>query len=153
MDDKLRSDLVRDECLHGKPALESYLDSQGFWTIGIGHLLGSVRRMTTITLRECDALYLADVADATDTLHRACPFTRDDDWGLREPARLRALINMAFNRGGHMIDSTTITPAIITAAVSHNWTPVGSAIEKSQWASQVGARALRLRDALLAGGA
>lgn len=150
IDAKLQTDLIRDE---GRK-LVSYQDSvKHLWTIGIGHLIGEVRRMISITSRECDALYVADVEDAVVMLRRACSFTRNDDWPKLEPARWRALVNMTFNRGPHMVTSSNITPAINLAAVTGDWSPVGPAITHSEWASEIGARAIRLRDALLTGGA
>lgn len=149
IDARLKADLLRDEGLR----LKVYRDSLGFFTIGIGHLLGTTARMTEITEPEASALLAVDVDAAIAMLRLACPFTRDDDWAAREPARWRALVNMAFNRGGHMRDSTTITPAINTAAVTGDWLPVAAAIVASPWAAQVGQRALRIRADLLAGGA
>jgi hypothetical protein len=59
---------------------------------------------------------------------------------------------MAFNRGGNMKTSTTITPAINKAIDSGNWQLVSSAISSSEWAKQVGTRADRILSMLLLGG-
>lgn len=148
MDKLLRDELIRDEGLE----LEAYQDTNGFWTIGIGHLLGREKRMSKITLREAWALLTIDVEDAEklveevfgkdattclkcDCTHRMCDDAR---------ARYRALVNMAFNRGGHMKTSTTITPAIKQALVDGNWAPVTAAIMASPWAKQIGKRAERI---------
>jgi lysozyme len=135
----LREDIERDE---GKK-LRAYRDSQGYWTIGIGHLLGSSPRMTDITEAECTALYNFDISEAIDLARSIIPqFDTLDD------VRQRALTNMAFNRGEHMKTSTTITPAIIKGVETGVWTGLKSIIEASEWASQVGARALRLAQML-----
>lgn len=145
LDQRLRTELIRDEGLR----LEAYLDSLGNWTIGVGHLLGREKRMTRITMEESDAFLEVDLRVA-ESLARSCvPLF----WQLT-PGRQRALVNMAFNRGGHMRDSTTITPAINAAAASGtsaDWSKVRAAIASSPWASQVGARAQRLADLLEAG--
>lgn len=142
--DKLREELIRDE---GK-RLEAYRDSRGYWTIGIGHLLGSTPRMSSITEEECEALFTVDVREATDVCRRVFGATLlTPMWAEWNDARMRALVNMAFNRGeGHMRESTTITPAIRAALGSdyNNWKAVADAIKASPWATQVGARAARL---------
>lgn len=152
---KLRDELVRDEGLK----LDAYQDTNGFWTIGVGHLLGSEKRMTSITLREAYALLAVDVEDAEKMVTEvfgAVGVTKLDcpcDHLMCNPnkVRLRALVNMAFNRGGHMKTSTTITPAIKKALVDDNWAPVKVAIMASPWAKQIGKRAERLADMLVTG--
>lgn len=137
-------DLVRDE---GKK-LVSYQDTKGFWTIGVGHLLGKTRRMTEITEEECQALFAADAAEAELVARRV--LDSSDTWHLLDWVRERALINIAFNRGEtNMRNSTTITPAIRTAMAStfnqdEAWKAVAQAIVASPWADVIGARAGRL---------
>jgi lysozyme len=136
---KLRSELSRDE---GRK-LTSYQDTNGYWTIGVGHLLGTTRRMLTITEAECDALLDADIAVAMAScivVFGTTKFMPLDD------VRQRALINMMFNRGEkHVQESTTITPAIRVALNQpKNWDLVAIAIKVSPWAKQIGVRADRL---------
>lgn len=143
---KLRSELVRDEGLRLTP----YRDTNGFFTIGIGHLLGGHPRMTLITVAEANALYDVDVF-AAEILARQCVPMFD----ALSDVRQRALVNMAFNRGNHMRDSSTITPAINVAAQtgrSEDWAKVSVAIAGSPWAKQVGLRATRLAFMLETGG-
>lgn len=136
--DRLKEDLVRDE---GK-RLVAYRDSNGFYTIGVGHLLGPEARMTTITEAECDALLTADIQNAERAVSVVFGVLSTDPW---PDARMRALVNMAFNRGeAHMRNSTTITPAIMLAMKDGNWSPVYDAIMASPWAAQIGARAARI---------
>lgn len=141
MDQKLLDDLVHDEGFR----LVSYKDTQGYWTIGIGHLLGREKRMTRITIDEALVLCRADVDTARLVVQNSLGvFTTDE-------VRMRALINMAFNRGNHMVTSTTITPAIKKALASdtpEDWKLVTAAIVKSEWASQVKGRATRIAQAL-----
>ena len=138
MDKLLRDELVRDEGCRLTP----YKDINGFWTIGVGHLLGpgSQPRMTSITLREAEALLALDVDDAESAVHMV--FGPCLNVG---PVRWRALVNMAFNRGqNNMQHSTTITPAIKAALAGGDWKAVTAAIASSPWAAQIGARAMRI---------
>ncbi len=149
MDQKLRNELIRDECLGGKPALVSYQDTNGLWTIGIGHLVGKENRITRVTLEESDAFYLYDVEWATNVARSCIPY-----FALVDSVRQRALINMAFNRGNNMVTSSTITPAINRALANstpENWEKVTDAIHASPWAAQVGDRANRLAKMLETG--
>ncbi len=152
MDSELRDELVRDEGLR----LKAYKDTNGFWTIGVGHLLGSTPRMTEITKDEAFALLVTDVEEAEAALQNVFGDIPNCNCGhhLCDPERVRyrALVNMAFNRGEkHMRESTTITPAIKTALQTGKWAPVSTAIMASPWAKQIGARANRLAQMLETG--
>lgn len=149
MDGKLLyRDLVRDEGKH----LKAYLDTKGFWTIGVGHLLNkgpAPPRMTEITEEECQALFNIDAAEAEDVARRV--LDTNNGWHLLDDVRQRALVNMAFNRGeGNMRESTSITPAIRLAlrGLGFNqdelWKAVAVAIKASPWAKQIKGRADRL---------
>jgi GH24 family phage-related lysozyme (muramidase) len=143
MDTLLKTQLERDE---GR-RLRAYRDSNGYWTIGVGHLLGSSPRMSDITDAECDALLTADIQTAvTSIMHVFGAGTSLLVFASKEFARYRALINMAFNRGEeHMRQSTTITPAIKAALMgTGTWAAVAHAIRTSPWAAQIGARGERL---------
>jgi GH24 family phage-related lysozyme (muramidase) len=140
--DRLRADLIRDE---GKKLL-AYADSLGNWTIGVGHLLGKRMRMSEITTTECMALLDADITAAIALVFEVCPdanmLSAIDPEG--DEVRQRALVNMAFNRGGHMRTSTAIVPAINAAIKNGEWKLVADAIRLSPWAAIVGKRAERL---------
>jgi lysozyme len=147
MCNELRAELVRDEGCR----LAAYKDTNGFWTIGVGHLLGNdvTPRVSRISSDEAMAWLEIDVRAAKAALVAVFP-----DWSpcacthqTCEPDRVRtrALINMAFNRGEtNMKMSTTITPAIRQAMKDGDWKPVTAAIAASPWARQIGARANRL---------
>ena len=142
----LKKELRQDEGVR----LEAYRDSKGFWTIGVGHLLGDSPRMSSITEEECDALLSVDVWEAEAAARRIFPkFDEMND------VRQRAIVNMVFNRGeGRMRESSKITPAILKASESgrvEDWQAVRAAIEGSQWASQVKTRAEVLAGALADG--
>ena len=156
--DRLREELSRDE---GR-RLSAYRDSAGFWTIGVGHLLGpgTQPRMSAITDAECDALLDYDIKVAEAAARRVFDVgigINANMWVLLDNVRQRALVNMAFNRGEkHMSESTTITPAIRYALVAtfnqeDAWEKVAAAILASPWAAQIGARATRLATMLQTG--
>jgi lysozyme len=153
IDTLLRQQLARDE---GRKLL-AYKDTAGNWTIGVGHLLGSSPRMSSITDDECDALLGWDIDVALQALNNVFGLT---NLAMLDGARWRALINMAFNRGeGRMRTSTTITPAIKAALVPNTplstratlWQAVALAIRASEWATQVGDRAARIATVLETG--
>jgi lysozyme len=139
---KLKAELERDE---GR-RLHAYRDSRNLYTIGVGHLLGTMPRMLDITDDECDALYFFDVRLA-ESIARSCV----PGFGSLGDVRQRALVNMAFNRGGHMKDSKTITPAINAAAADGDWDQVILAIAASPWAAEIGDRSTRLGQMLAMG--
>lgn len=142
--------LYQDLVLCEKKLLTPYRDTNGYWTIGVGHLLGGGSpRMTHITEAECRALYDYDVRAAAEL---ARDVIGPDLWPYGDDVRERALVNMAFNRGGHMRNSTTITPAIRAAlAGDGSWDAVKRAIEDSPWAKQVKSRAVMLSHMLVTG--
>jgi lysozyme len=147
VDPILRAQLVRDEGLR----LKAYRDTNGFWTIGVGHLLGKsdVPRVAEITEREAYAWLADDLTEAEDICHRLFPY-----WVLIDAPRQRALLNMAFNRGNHMVESTTITPALqraLVGPIGADWASVTAAIKASPWAAQVKDRATRLAKQLETG--
>lgn len=131
-DGPLWEELVRDEGLK----LESYQDTEELWTIGVGHLLGTERRMTRITPREAQALYAADVADAEAVAIRLFGVIDLDG------PRGRALVNMAFNLGPNRLAGFV---KFIAAIRRGDWFSAGAEMEASKWWSQVGDRAPRLR--------
>lgn len=147
----LKAQLERDEGRH----LKAYRDTStlvdgGFWTIGVGHLLGGGPRMSSITDQECDALLAGDIEVAVNALNRVFGIIA---LSALNPARMRAMVNMAFNRGeGRMRTSTTITPAIKVALHYRQadpefypaWAEVSKAIKASPWAAQIKGRADRL---------
>ena len=131
MTDELRRDLMRDEGLK----LTAYKDSLGYFTIGVGHLLGTTQRMSEITTAEAFALLEADVAEAA---YRVKGLFGDLEL---DPVRLRALTNMAFNLGNRLGDFKHF----IAAVKAGDWLAAGQNMSDSLWAKQVGARAVRLR--------
>jgi lysozyme len=144
---KLRAELVRDE---GK-RLVAYKDSVGLWTIGVGHLLGTAMRMDHITEEECTALLDADIRDAEKVVWSLVPESKQwsgaDGPGYNE-VRYRVLVNMAFNLGPTRLAGFK---KFIISVNAKQWEQAADQMMQSKWATQVGARAGRLRDMMRTG--
>jgi lysozyme len=137
---KLRAELIRDEGMR----LEAYQDSVGLWTIGVGHLLGTEKRMTRISPDECDALLNVDIDWAIRTAERFVIELPLWPYGHNE-SRARALVNMAFNLGPRLGQFKKFLGSVNGG----NWETAAVQMMQSKWAKQVGARAERLRDMIL----
>lgn len=130
--DALRKELIRDEGFK----LDAYKDSLGFWTIGVGHLLGVKQRMVEITVDEMHALLDYDIQLALLRAKSLIPtFDSLDD------VRQRALTNMAFNLGNKL----RMFENFLAAVARQDWAAAGTHMADSLWAKQVGDRAGRLR--------
>lgn len=79
--------------------LKSYKDTRGYWTIGVGHLLGNNPEYadTTITDDQCDELFEEDFEQAVQDAEAAYGGFS----GLDGP-RQGALVNMAFELGSKL---------------------------------------------------
>ena len=135
--EKLKEELIRDEGLR----LEVYKDSLGFWTIGVGHLLGETPRMSRITLPEAHALLEADIKAAEMTARRLAGSVEQDE------VRWRVLVNMAFNLGEKLGQFKRFLGALSVA----DWPNASAYMLQSLWAKQVGARAVRLSNMMKTG--
>jgi lysozyme len=134
----IQDQLERDE---GK-LLMPYRDTRGFWTIGIGHLLGAELPQAFeqgISEQQCQDLFAADLHHVYDLMDVYLgPWWQLD--GINGP-RSGVLLNLAFNLG--------------TAGLSHfheflgfmrakDWEGAAADLEKTPWYHQVGERAPRL---------
>jgi len=122
----------------------------GLWTIGIGHLLGVEKRMTSITDAEANSLLEGDIDRAIDVAATYVPellyWASDcDEFLAHNNSRARALVNMAFNLGGRLGGF----PKFLESIRKHEWTSAAKEMLNSKWATQVGTRATRLRDMIL----
>ena len=136
----MRAELIRDEGLR----LHCYRDSVGLYTIGVGHLLGTVPRIMDVTNEEAMALLDMDISIAEATVVRLV----NVNWhSTDEPVRWRALVNMAFNLGNRLGDFHHFIAAVNVG----DWKKAGLEMADSKWAKQVGARAIRLRSMIETG--
>lgn len=138
----LKKELINDEGLK----LNVYQDSVGLWTIGVGHLLGTERRMMMITEAEAGALLDFDIQIALHLAYEYVP----DLWADNEmkpfgKSRARAIVNMAFNLGPRLKGFVNFLKAVN----AKDWPTAAKEMMYSKWATQVGARAERLRNQIL----
>lgn len=116
-----------------------YLDSRGIPTIGIGHNL----RDRVISERAIQVIFEDDVAIA-EIDARALVKTFDELSDVRKAA----VVNLAFNMGYAVLSQFKRTLALIDAG---DFSSAADALLESRYAAQVGARALRVADALRRG--
>lgn len=136
---KLKEDLARDE---GK-RLHVYKDSLGFFTIGVGHLVGTYPRILDITEDECEAFLEHDIDNAALV---AASYIRNAEVWTSE-VRSRAVVNMAFNLGSRLKEFKQFLKAINGS----EWERAAAEMLDSTWAKQVGDRAKRLAQMVVTG--
>jgi len=131
---QMRAQLIRDEGIR----LNLYRDTEGFWTIGIGHNLDA----KSISRRAADLIFEDDLADVERELRGRLPWTDQ-----LNDARRGVLVNMLFNMGLGSLESGRglLSFHATLSAVEHgDWTTASQHMLQSKWAGQVGDRALRL---------
>ena len=128
----LMADLVRDE---GRVD-HAYQDSEGYWTIGVGHLIDK-RRGGALPGHIIDLLLDYDAAMAVADLDRNVPWWRD----MPEPWQ-RGLANMAFNLGWPTLSRFKKMLAALEAGDGET---AAREAGDSKWAQQVGDRATRIQ--------
>lgn len=116
--------------------LQTYKDSRGFWTIGVGHLLPHGHDGMTISEAQC-AQYLDD--DISTALMGCLKIWPGFD-ALPEEAQ-EVLCNMCFNLGELRLK---LFPQMIDAVKKRQWLRVANEMRTSRWALQVGDRSKRL---------
>lgn len=125
---KLRADLIRDEGRRSHP----YRCTAGKLTIGIGHNLDDAG----LSDAAIDFIYSQDEAACAADLDRALPW-----WRTLSEARQRALINMRFNLG---LPRLLGFKQMLAALQQGDYQTAAAQALDSQWAKQVGDRAVRI---------
>tara|TARA_R110000772_G_scaffold4094_2_gene14440 strand:+ start:385 stop:795 length:411 start_codon:yes stop_codon:yes gene_type:complete len=133
-DPKLKADLIRDE---GK-RLFLYQDSVGKWTGGVGHNFTD----RGISEAVCDLMLSEDMGEAIDIAASYSYYSALTD------ERKRVLVNMAFNLGKPRLSQFLKMHAALRQG---DYKRAADEMIDSKWAGQVGDRATRLRDRMLAG--
>lgn len=127
-------------------SLKAYRDTEGYWTIGYGHLLDQEKDYTnyTITAEEAESFLESDIAGAETSL------TYLSEWNyLDTPCRKNAVIELVFNLGLSKWKYFAKTRLDIQ---NKNWQSAHDDLLKSMWAKQVGpTRSNRLANYLLTG--
>lgn len=112
-----------------------YKDTNGYWTIGWGHLLRN-ENIHELSVEEAESILKSDIWEAMDYCEELF-----EDFHSYSPNRQAVLIDMMFNRGiGHMRESSKIVPAI----KKQLWAEAAYWMLNSPWGKQVGSRAKRL---------
>jgi lysozyme len=130
----LIAELSRDEGRRLKP----YTDTVGKLTIGVGRNLTDVG----ISDSECDLLLSDDIDRTVVWLDDKLPW-----WRRLDAVRQRVVINMAFNMGGNLLTFVNTLGAMERG----DYADAARGMLDSKWARQVGVRAVRLADMMLAG--
>lgn len=123
-------DLIRDEGMILKP----YRDTVNKLTIGVGRNLDDVG----ISEEEARGMLNSDIDRAESGLRRTFP------WFLTAPEPVqRGLTNMAFNMG---LTRLTQFGKMLSALAAKDYDTAAAEALKSKWATQVGARAVRIAE-------
>ncbi len=129
--ERLRDDLTRDEgCVR-----HAYKDSEGWWTIGIGHLIDE-RQGGRLPDHIINLLLDHDIATARADLNAIAP------WWVSRPENIRrGLVNMAFNLGRWKLSGFK---KMFAALQDGDYHLASAEALDSRWAYQVGPRANRI---------
>lgn len=124
----IQEQLKRDEGVRR----EAYLDEEGNWTIGVGHLIGPSEMWMTkpgvqLTDQQVDTIFAHDLAELEAELSRI-PW-----YGGLDDARRGAMLNMAFNLG---VPKLLHFPTMIHYLSLDEFEAAASAALDSEWANQ-----------------
>ena len=131
---------------HEGKRLTAYLCTAGVLTVGIGHnclawpVDGVAKVGDRITPKQCQELFLADVARFEGYLAEDLPWTTDR-LKVNQPARYAVLLNMAFNLGRRGLLGFKKTLEHVRCG---NYLQAAAAMLDSKWADQVKGRAREL---------
>jgi lysozyme len=134
----LKDQLIRDE----DEKLYGYLDSKGYMTIGVGHLIDR-RRGGYIPRRISRELLDIDIADKTQDVIAALPWVAQLD-----EARKAVLIGMAFNLG---VEGLLEFHRMLAAIQAKDWVTAQKECADPNYVKDVGERAIRYGKQLLTG--
>lgn len=134
----LRAQLIRDE---GREE-SVYADSEGYLTIGVGHLVDK-RKGGKLPDAIIDALLDWDIREKTVQVTQAFP------WATKlDPVRFAALVNMTFQLG---IGGVKGFPRMLAALRDERFAEAETHALDSLWAKQTPARARRVARQLATG--
>lgn len=139
---RLIDDLTFDEgIMH-----EVYLDSLGFKTLGIGHLISKKDPQWIQDLKVGDKVpeaitYSYFLKDLSEALADAHDVIGPEYWRSLPADAKEVFANMAFNLGKSGLSSFRNT---LRHARNHDWEKTAAGMKKSLWARQVKSRATRL---------
>jgi lysozyme len=139
----LEAELRRDEGVRYVP----YLDSRGFKTAGVGHLLSGAPLPAgwsyPLTDAQVNQWLDQDIASALYALDRKLPW-----WRSMDEVRQRTLANMAFNLG---ITKLLGFKHALASMQAGDYPAAAAGMRASSWYGQVKDRAVRLCEAMETG--
>ena len=139
----LKQQLIRDEGIRTK----AYRDTEGLWTIGVGHcLIGmSEAQCRELEWSEADALAQLD----KDIARASALMLSYLEWlpAKLDSVRQYAILNMWFNMGARVMDFHNMLDCL----QHQDWVGAAAQMTSSKWAKEVGERALRLSEQIITG--
>ncbi len=132
---RLRAELVRDE----GDRLDVYDDGKGHLTVGVGHNLSA----HGISLPVRDLMFAEDLARAIHDATTQWPWFAELD-----EVRQRVLLNLIFNIG---FAGVATFHRMILAILVGNYDEAANQMLASDWAGEVGQRAIRLAHLMVTG--
>jgi len=127
----IEAQLYRDEGFRSS----AYLDSEGYWTIGIGRMIDT-RKGGGISEAEARILLENDIAECEKQLQSLLPWAEE----LLDYRRYMVLVNMCFNLG---INGLLTFRKMLTALENEDWEQAAHELLDSKYHDQVGKRAER----------
>lgn len=115
-----------------------YKDTLGYWTIGVGHLLGKDIYKMKLSKRVINELLLEDMEEAWEAV---CSIFGEQEVSKWTKGRRLALLNLAFNLGAVKLAMFKNTIAAIKAG---RWEEAAKHLANSKWAGQVKGRSKRV---------
>lgn len=139
--DRMIQELERDEGVRNAP----YFDSMGNVTIGVGHLLigvKSIDKSLVWTDKQVRDTLIADIQDAYNLIY-------DYDWfkQLDTDNRRRALVNMSFNLGYHLLQFNTF----LVYLKHKQWSLAAQDLATTLWHKQLPERSSRIMQMIKSG--
>ena len=127
---------------HEAEVNHAYQDSEGYWTIGVGHLIDE-RKGGKISHKIAMMILDDDIAEKLGQCERAF------DWfdGLNETRKI-VVLNMVFNLGIAGVKKFAKTVSYVEAG---NYSAASVEMLDSKWAKQVGRRANELSEMMREG--
>src|SRR5678809_485113 len=136
--DTLRVVLRKDE----DEVPHAYVDSEGYWTIGVGRLIDE-RAGGKLRPDEIALMLENDIDEAEGDAKTLFP-----SFEALSDARKVVLVSMAFNLGRAKLAAFV---RLREAVAEEKWAEAAAEMQKSRWAAQVRGRATRLAAMMLKG--
>lgn len=141
----LEAELRRDEAVRVRPYLDTSKPPK--WTVGVGHNLSASPLPAgwayPLSAAQITQLLGTDIVDTLHQLDTHLPW-----WRKLDEVRQRVVANMCFNLG---IDKLLGFKSALAAMANGAYATAAAEMEDSLWYGQVGARAVRLCQAMETG--